>query len=614
MPQNPKQHTAKSKPVKSIAKVGAVKPAPAPDSTETVPTKPWWQRWGRRAGRITLRSPLPEVMLIATLAMSRYLQNSDFSYPSEIVLDIVLLSIFVSVAYYIFRLVLRRRLAAHIAALFFSYSCYAFTYSFPTLHHWANKLIPDGFTAFGKAAMLVLYLAIIFGVIGFVVDKLMRSVKQLRTVPLLKIIVFAVCFIFASELGKVGLRMWTIRHDLAYKQPATSLSQDKTKITSKPNVYYLQFDRYASATTLNKIYDYDNSDLMNYLDGQGFVSRDNAYANYPFTMQSISSTLSMGYHAKLGAEFKNDSKSFQTAFPYRTILENPPVTQALKANGYNYNQVSSWWDFTRNVSTASDEPTESFRMRIFGKNFWLTDLQRDIVNKSILSPFLLKGLTIGHTTLVQYQLDRNPVQNFYAQMNAVKTIAAASATESQPQFTFAHVLVPHDPYVFDAQGNTPTYDGNRTDNGAPETTKYTNQVTYLNTQIKDLISTIRAKDPKAVIIMQSDEGPYPKQFRGTLTPGHYYNPINLPTAQMQQKFGVLASYYLPGNDSQAAPTPIDSSVNAFRYVLSSYLGYNLPSLPDCQFAVGDKYNLYTYQLVSGQLKGAANPTACKQYN
>lgn len=606
MPSKPK-----SKPVKSPK-------AAEPATTEPEPTKaaatPTWKQWARRAGRWVLASPLPEIMLVATLAMSRYLQNSDFSYPSEIILDIVLLSVWVSAAYGVFRVVLRSKLAAHVAGLLFAYGTYAFTYSFPTLHHWLNKLVPDGFTSFGKAAMLVLYLAIVFGIIGFLVDYAARNIKQLKSVPLLKILVFVVAFVFVSELGKVGMRMWTIRHDLAYKQPATSFTQDTSKITAKPNIYYLQFDRYASASTLQSIYGYDNSDLMNYLSEQGFATRDTAYANYPFTMQSISSTLGMGYHTELGKQFANDSKGFQTAFPYRTIIDNPPVVQALKQNGYNYNQVSSWWDFTRNVSSANDEPTESFRLRIFGKNFWLTDLQRDIVNKSILSPFLLKGITVGHTAVVQYQLDRNPVQNFYAQMNAVKTIAAASSTQKQPQFTFAHVLVPHDPYIFDAQGNTPTYDPNRTDNGADETTKYTNQVTYLNTQIKDLISTIRAKDPNAVIVMQSDEGPYPKQFRGTLTPGHYYDPINLPTAQMRQKFGVLASYYLPATaTTQPLATNINASVNAFRYVLQNYLGYNLQSLPDCNFTVGDKYALYNYQQVTGRLNGTVDPAACKQY-
>lgn len=82
---------------------------------------------------------------------------------------------------------------------------------------------------------------------------------------------------------------------------------------------------------------------------------------------------------------------------------------------------------------------------------------------------------------------------------------------------------------------------------------------------------------------------------------------------MKQKFGVLASYYMPGVDQQTVAQSITASVDPLRFVLSHYLGYDLPMLPDCQFATGDKYMIYGYQQVTGTLKGTPNPPACKQY-
>jgi hypothetical protein len=586
-----------------------------PNKEETVAATSWRhkaQKIYKIALKVLVRTGIPEVFLIATLCMSRYTENADFSYPSEVVLNIVLLGVLVACLFQMLLLILRRVRAAHIAALLLAYGLYGYTYTFPRFHQWGDKIIPNSATAFAHTVLQLVLLAIIFGVVGFGVDRLL-SLKHLRNIPLFKIIIFAVCFIFVVEVGKVGLRMWTIRADLSYKEPAISLQQNKKAATSKPDVYYLLFDRYASSTTLKNVYNYDNTPLLKYLDSQGFVSRENAYANYPFTMQSVSSTLAMGYHTAIGKEFQNDAKGFQAAFPYRAILDNPPIVQALKSNGYSYNQVSSWWDFTRNVPSATTEPTKSFRLQLLGKSFWLTDLQRDILNKSILSPLLLKGVAIGHTTVVQYQLDRNPAQNFEAQMEAVKAVAISSTQHKQPQFTFAHILSPHEPYIFDANGNTPDYDDNRTDDGIDESVKYINQLTYINKRIEDLISTIRTHDPHAAIVLQADEGPYPKQFRGTLMPGHYYDPINLPVSQMRQKFGILASYYMPDTDPQTVTNGIPSSVDSFRFVLSNYLGYKLPTLPDCQFAVGDKYNLYNYQLVTGALKGSSNPESCQQY-
>lgn len=108
-------------------------------------------------------------------------------------------------------------------------------------------------------------------------------------------------------------------------------------------------------------------------------------------------------------------------------------------------------------------------------------------------------------------------------------------------------------------------------------------------------------------------GPYPKSFRGTLKNGHFYNPAKLSLPEMRQKFGVLAAYYLPGKDPEEVTANMTSSVNTFRYILNDYLGYDLPMLPDCQFSAGNKFNLFTYQLVSGKLRGTAEPDACNAY-
>jgi hypothetical protein len=612
--------TAKETPdaAKKVTEKTAPEPLAAKEETpkKSIKSPQKSHRLFRAAGRFALYSSVPEILLVSVLILSKWLTNSDFSYPQEVFAPVILLGILGTFFYYVFRWILRRPLPAHAAALPLMYGLYSYSYSYPRMHAIAHKLVPKSWdTPFTTSLIYVLFLAIVLGLAAFALDWIIRHVKPLQNVPLLKITVFVVLFLFAGQLYKTGARLWDIRYELAYKQPAsfTPAKPTNATITAKPNVYYLLFDRYANADTLAKAYNYNNDDLLNFLGDQGFVTRDEAYANYPFTMQSTSSTLGMTYFQNLNQRFSYDAGKFQTAFPYRATLDNPPVVQALKQNGYTYNQVSSWWDFTRNNIQADNQPTKAFRLRIFGMTLWMTDLQRDIVNKSILSPFLKKGVTVNKHAIVKYDLDTAPRDNFEQQMAALKNIAANSRTQKTPQFTFAHVLVPHDPYIFGPDGSDPAYDGDRDDGGADETVKYTNQLTYLNMRMKDLIANIRAHDPNAAIVIQADEGPYPKQFRGTLTPGHYYNPVNLPLQQMQQKFGVLASYYLPGMDAQTVTEQATSSVDIFRVILNNYLGYSMPLLPDCQFATGDKYQLYGYELVSGKLKGTAEPAACKPY-
>jgi hypothetical protein len=204
----------------------------------------------------------------------------------------------------------------------------------------------------------------------------------------------------------------------------------------------------------------------------------------------------------------------------------------------------------------------------------------------------------------------DPAANFYWQRDTVEKIAAAS--HDQPQFTYTHFLSPHDPYIFSADGTPTTYSHDRNDDGADEYVKYTNQLTYINTQYTQIITKIRAADPNAVIIIQADEGPYPKEFRGTLTKKHYFDPINLPTDHMKQKVGVMASYYLPGVDPETVSKNMNSNVNTFRFVLSHYLGYNLPNLPDCHISTGNKFQVFNFGLLNKQLTGQDAPE-CQQY-
>lgn len=439
----------------------------------------------------------------------------------------------------------------------------------------------------------------------------------------------------------MGARLWSIRNQLSYNYVAELPAKPTHLPDKKPNIYYFVFDRYASTETLRDVYKFDNTPLLTTFAEQGFVTRQQAYANYPFTQQSISSTFAMDYLTDLSKRFKDDAGKFQTAFPYRSILSNPPIAQVLKQNGYQFNQISSWWDFTRVGSIAADhDPVKSFRLRVLGLDFWLTDLQRDIVHKSAFSPLLQKGITIGGTAIIKYDQDRNPRQNFQDQMEALEKLVHATGKNSaaeaaakipspqqsprtqnqgqpaKPQFTFAHILVPHDPYIFAADGSPAPYNGDRTDQDVDEFTKYTGQLTYVNTRIEELIKTIRTEDPDAIIAFQPDEGPYPKEFRGKLTSDHYFDPKNLNDTSMRHKFGITASYYMPGIDPATVTGELNSSVNLFPFILNHYLGYDLPYRPECNFSAGNKFVLYEYQQLTGRLHNLpdnANPDECAQH-
>ena len=131
---------------------------------------------------------------------------------------------------------------------------------------------------------------------------------------------------------------------------------------------------YADSQVLKQVNNYDNSDILSFFAKQGFVNNQPvSYSSYPFTMSSLASDLAMNYLPEFSKKFGGNN-DWQTAFPYRSIISNPPITQLLKANGYQYNQVSSWWDFSRLNIKADTNLAQGYRLSIVGHRYFLSDL------------------------------------------------------------------------------------------------------------------------------------------------------------------------------------------------------------------------------------------------
>ena len=291
-------------------------------------------------------TPLPEIMFISTFILIRWWNNSDFSYPSEMVIPILFFAVLVSVIFYIYRLILGPGLATHIASLFLAYLFYVFQF---VENNRGGQIIYDLLPAslsspFARSLILAFLLGSICGLLAWLVAKFLDNFKITRQLQPYKVLLFVLVFIFVVQLFRTGVRLFDLRHQLSYKYPAPALQLPLNHgATTKPDIYYLVFDRYASPEVLKANFGSNNSEIVDYLAEQGFVTRQNAYSNYAFTMSSIASTMAMNYFPEFEKQFGSDGR-WQSAAPYRSILNNPPIAQILHSNGYNYNQVSSWWE------------------------------------------------------------------------------------------------------------------------------------------------------------------------------------------------------------------------------------------------------------------------------
>jgi hypothetical protein len=156
---------------------------------------------------------------------------------------------------------------------------------------------------------------------------------------------------------------------------------------------------------------------------------------------------------------------------------------------------------------------------------------------------------------------------------------------SERTFTVVHVLLPHEPYVFDANGRCLS----RTEVRAlTQRDGYVAQLRYANRLISELVQSLLQGSSKPIIIFQADEGPYPEAYRTTDRSWRLATP-----REIAMKTGILNAYYFPDGDYSALDQHI-TPVNTFRVIFDKYFATHYGRLPDRVYMFPDYRRLYDF--------------------
>ncbi len=138
-----------------------------------------------------------------------------------------------------------------------------------------------------------------------------------------------------------------------------------------------------------------------------------------------------------------------------------------------------------------------------------------------------------------------------------------------PTFTFAHILKPHDPYVFDRECATLAR-SKEDDDVAP----YLEQVECVNRLLLGTVREIlRASEVPPIILLQGDHG-------SKLLGATGYADVNaVPPAAARERFGTFGAYFLPDGGSAAFGDTV-TVVNVLGDVLRHYFDADLPRAAD----------------------------------
>jgi hypothetical protein len=337
------------------------------------------------------------------------------------------------------------------------------------------------------------------------------------------------------------------------------------------DIYFLVFDRYGSADAIARRFGINDNDLYGWLEERGFQVPANSHANYRATDFSLAATLNMQYLDHLTREVGRISDD---RTPAQEMIREHAVGQYLKSRGYRYYQIGSWFGPTRSISIVDENlvPGEASEFE-------------SVLNDTTILPAIDRARGVVSAEPTTRDRHRDAALFGFRQLRRV-------ATAPGPKFVFAHILMPHDPYVFRADG-TPRSEEEAT--VLPESQLYADHLAVANAEIKDIVGSLLTgpEEARPIVIIEGDEGPL--MCRGV-------DCVKNTPAYLRIRLGNLVAMYLPGIDHRLPET--FSSVNTFRVVFREYFGADLDPLPDRSYTWPDNDHLYDFRDVTSLILDA----------
>ncbi len=318
------------------------------------------------------------------------------------------------------------------------------------------------------------------------------------------------------------------------------------------DVYLIVLDEYANSDVLRERFHFDNRPFEDSLRSLGFYVPPVVRSNYFHTMLSLPSLMNSAHVVALEREI--GAKVKHPGLP-NYLLAHSRVAAYLQERGYEYVfYPSEWWH-----STAASPPAN----RVF-RAFGGFDLMRSMTAGEL-------ERTVRGITILSY-FDRSHHWEAEHVRRTLDGVAHLAGSGTTPRFVFAHVIKPHDPYVFDRECGVLRRQKEDDDVGP-----YLDQVQCVNRLLLATIHRILAQSTvPPIIILQGDHGSKLLHATG------YPTPEEVPPAAARERFGAFGAYYLPEGGEEAFGDTV-TVVNVMGNVLRHYFGADLPRAGDEQY-------------------------------
>jgi hypothetical protein len=357
--------------------------------------------------------------------------------------------------------------------------------------------------------------------------------------------------------------------EVVESQGQGSLYRVQKPTTPLRDIYYIILDAYGRSDILSNSFGYDNSSFLRKLEDMGFYVAACAQSNYSKTDLSLSSSLNMNYVTTLDPDLTPDNTD---RLPLWNLVKDNQVKKMFHEMGYRTMAFETGFDFSH-----------------------LNDL--DVFYSPQRKGFNEFEILYVRTTFARLLDDAGFLARFhYTPEDRKRELILFDLEQLQeipllpgPKFVFAHLVIPHQPFVFGPNGEVSIIP-ERVNKGNTYYTihdyelGYVNQAKFISNRISQVVkSIIENSSIPPVIIIQGDHGP-----------SH---------SNEATRMGILNAYYFP--DAQPALYSNITPVNSFRMLFDTYFGTEFNRLKDISYYSEYPY-AYRFDVVPNQCRSASN--------
>jgi hypothetical protein len=379
--------------------------------------------------------------------------------------------------------------------------------------------------------------ALIFGVFFVYIKR--KQEAQLQKLASYLNLLFLIFILI--DVGKISYMEITRKPPLSYAKGNEINITNKVSQDSLPDIYLIVLDEHMSTQGMKDHFQFDNAALDSFLTDQGFYIASRSKSNYSQTVFSIASTLQMNYfHALTMVTFPDDNPLGIAAMKDNTFIT------MLEKNGYKIRNYSLF-DFTNHAT----KHFKFFEHSAF--HFYFTQS-------------LISQINITYETLT-------PQRHANQLYELIDEALSTANKETQPTFTYLHLVLPHHPFVFRADRSIRSAKIYHSKKDPDYVKNYLEQVAYTRKVIQDMVTLINKNNRKKIVVLEGDHGLRLPQYNR----GKWYDAYQKSGGPYKN---LNAYYFYDKNYTQLYDSI--SPVNSLRVISNQYLGATCKLLPDTQ--------------------------------